>query len=198
MLLTLKDAVVVQQLFKHILHHILSIGCAAAIMHRSAVDGVAVTLHRQGKNFVSGQLSHCYKLSLDARKRASRWNVCGSHGDVHSIYGSASPIIAEQNPVPSIFCVPDAPAARHVHVLRRELDILPVYRSVYHGIAKRKRGEPFLIYRPFAAAPAARRERSQPWGGAASICRLCCAPVSAPVRQGRCQSPSRPAWSIAG
>ena len=83
--------------------------CAAAIMHRSAVDGVAVTLHRQGKYFVSGQLSHCYKLSLDARKRASRWNVCGSHGDVHSIYGSASPIIAEQNPVPSIFCVPDAP-----------------------------------------------------------------------------------------
>ena len=50
-----------------------------------------------------------YKLSLDARKRASRWNVCGSHGDVHLIYGSASPIIAEQNPVPSIFCVPDAP-----------------------------------------------------------------------------------------
>ena len=109
MLLTLKDAVVVQQFFKHILHHILSIGCAAAIMHRSAVDGVAVTLHRQGKYFVSGQLSHCYKLSLDARKWASRWNVCGSHGDVHSIYGSASPIIAEQNPVSSIFCVPDAP-----------------------------------------------------------------------------------------
>jgi len=59
MLLTLKDAVVVQQFFKYILHHILSIGCAAAIMHRSAVDGVAVTLHRQGKYFVSGQLSHC-------------------------------------------------------------------------------------------------------------------------------------------
>ena len=65
--------------------------------------------YKKGKYFVSGQLSHCYKLSLDARKRASRWNVCGSHGDVHSIYGSASPIIAEQNPVPSIFCVPDAP-----------------------------------------------------------------------------------------
>ncbi len=31
--------------------------------------------------------------------------------------------------------------ARHVHVLRQRLDILSVYRSVYHGIAESKRGE---------------------------------------------------------
>lgn len=169
-------------------------------MYRSAVDGVAVTLHRQGKYFVSGQLSHCYKLSLDARKRASRWNVCGSHGDVHLIYGSASPIIAEQNPVPSIFVYRTHRTARHVHVLRQRLDILSVYRSVYHGIAKSKRGGgcSFFIYRPFAAAPAARRERSRPWGDVASICHRCCAPVSAPVRRGRCRWLPRPAWSIAG
>ena len=55
-----------------------------------------------------------------------------------------------------------------------------------------------FIYRLFAAAPAARRERSRPWGGAASICRRRCAPACAPVRRGRCRWPSRPAWSIAG
>ena len=140
-----------------------------------------------------------YKLSLDARKRASRWNVCGSHGDVHSIYGSASPIIAEQNPVPSIFCVPDAPDRKVCPRSPTEVGYpvgLPV--SIPRNRRKEKREIPLLIYRPFAARPAARRERSRPWGGAASICRRRCAPASAPVRRGRCRWPSRPAWSIAG
>ena len=45
--------------------------------------------------------------------------------------------------------------ARRVHVLRQRLDILPVYRSVYHGLAKRKRGStsPTEINFPKKASP---------------------------------------------
>ena len=178
--------------------HILSIGCAAAIMHRSAVDGVAVTLHRQGKNFVSGQLSHCINSPWMPGSGLLDGMFVVLTGTFTQYTAQHPRLLQNKTRFLPFFVCRTHRTARHVHVLRQRLDILPVYRSVYHGIAKSKRGEPFLIYRPFAAAPAARRERSQPWGGAASICRLCCAPVSAPVRQGRCQSPSRPAWSIAG
>ena len=57
-LLTLKTAFVAQELFKHILHHVLRVGGAAAIVHRGAEHGVAVSLYSQRKNFVFGQLSH--------------------------------------------------------------------------------------------------------------------------------------------
>ena len=54
MLLTLKAAAVVQQLFKYILHHILRIGGAAAIVHGGTEHRVAVSLHGQRKNFIFG------------------------------------------------------------------------------------------------------------------------------------------------
>ena len=64
MLLTLKAALVMQELFKYILHHILGIGRASAIVHGRAVNGVAVSLHRQREHFVFGQLSHCSNSPL--------------------------------------------------------------------------------------------------------------------------------------
>ena len=54
MLLTLKAAAVVQQLFKYILHHILRIGGAVAIVHGGTEHRVAVSLHGQRKNFIFG------------------------------------------------------------------------------------------------------------------------------------------------
>ena len=72
-LLTLKAAVVVQELFENILHHIFGVRRAAAIVVGCSVDGVAVSLHSQRKNFVFGQLSHIVLHSFEAPVAGVCW-----------------------------------------------------------------------------------------------------------------------------
>ena len=60
--LALEAAIVAQQLFENILHHIFRIGGAAAVVHGGSEHRVTVSLHGQRKNLVFGQLSHSSML----------------------------------------------------------------------------------------------------------------------------------------
>ena len=61
-LFALEAAIVAQQFFENILHHILRIGSAAAVVHGGAEHRVTVSLHGQRKNLIFGQLSHSSML----------------------------------------------------------------------------------------------------------------------------------------
>jgi hypothetical protein len=67
-LIALKGAAVAQQLFEHVLHGVLRVGRAGAMVHGNAVHRVAVGVHRVGEHVLSGQCGRPHLVSLLVRR----------------------------------------------------------------------------------------------------------------------------------
>ena len=106
----------------HILHHVLGIGCASAVVYGSAVNSIAVFLHCQRKYFVSGQLSHSFKLSFTACTGLVEFVFHGGH-----------------SPYTRLNAPEDCIAGKFYEKLRTQAVCAHSYAIVYHETAKNKR-----------------------------------------------------------
>ena len=138
-LLTLKGAVVMQEFFVDILHHILGIGRASAVVHGSTVDSIAVLLHCQREYFISGQLSH------------------HSSSPFTPVQGCGIRIPRGHSPYTRLNAPEDCIAGKFYEKLRTQAVCAHSYAIVYHETAKNKRAAKGLLIKNrlrFASSPA--------------------------------------------